>query len=69
MVTKEQIQESFRPYMKLVLLVAESSLPSDQFKAFRTILLDQFGESGWGKELDRLLQGNGMRGRARHGQE
>jgi hypothetical protein len=34
-----------------VLLVAQSSLPESQFKAFRQIFLDEFGKSGLEKEL------------------
>ena len=46
-----------------ILLVAESSLPATQFKAFRRITLNAFGNNGIGKELDRLFGNN----TARHG--
>jgi len=35
--------------------VAESSLPASQFKAFRQIFLDEFGQSGLEKELVRVF--------------
>lgn len=38
-----------------VLLVAQSSLPESQFKAFRQLFLDEFGKGGLEKELARVL--------------
>lgn len=38
-----------------VLLIAESSLPSNQFQAYRKLLLNEFGKSGLEGELERLL--------------
>lgn len=38
-----------------VLLVAQSSLPESQFRAFKKIFLDEFGQSGLEKELVRVF--------------
>ena len=38
-----------------VLLVAQSSLPESQYKAFRQIFLDEFGKGGLEKELVRVF--------------
>lgn len=38
-----------------VLLVAESSLPESQFKAFRQIFLNEFGKGGLEKELEKII--------------
>lgn len=35
-----------------VLLVAQSSLPESQYKAFRQIFLDEFGKGGLERELE-----------------
>ena len=49
-----------------ILLIAQSSMSEHQFKAFRTLVLDELGERGLEKELRRLfmekqqgLDGNG----------
>ena len=38
-----------------VLLLAQAALPEHQFKAFRTLVLDEFGQSGLEKELARVV--------------
>ncbi|MBF5038932.1 hypothetical protein INP77_05435 [Methylophilus sp. 13] len=38
----------------MVLLVAESSLPENQFRAFRKFLLIQFGDKGLEGELQKI---------------
>lgn len=38
-----------------VLLVAQSSLPESQFKAFRQIFLNEFGKGGLEKELEKVI--------------
>ena len=38
-----------------VLLVAQSALAPEQFKAFRRVFLDEFGNSGLVKELQGLF--------------
>ena len=38
-----------------VLLLAQASLPASQFEAFRKLFLDQFGRSGFQKDLEAVL--------------
>jgi len=51
-----------------ILLVAESSLPEPQFKAFRTLFLDEFGRNGLESELQAILDDHGSE-LDRNGQE
>jgi hypothetical protein len=55
-VTKEHIDQLINPRINQLLLVAETALPPSQFQAFRKITLNEFGNSGLGKELDRLFK-------------
>ncbi len=47
-----------------VLRIAEAALPETQFRAFRGLLLDEFGREGLEKDLEWLMaereQGNGQ---------
>lgn len=43
-------------HLNKVLLIAESSLSGSQFKAYRKLILDEFGQGGFGKELDRIIK-------------
>lgn len=47
-----------------VLRIAEAALPETQFRAFRGLVLDEFGREGLEKDLERLMaereQGNGQ---------
>ena len=49
---------------KRVLSIAEAALPEAQFRAFRGLLLDEFGREGLERDLERLMaereQGNGQ---------
>jgi len=56
MVTKNDIEQAIRPHLNRVLLVAESALSMSQFKAFRKLTLDEFGNRGLGKELENVLK-------------
>lgn len=58
MVNKEEILQVINIPLKQILLVAESSLPPNQFQAFRKFTLDAFGKNGLGKELDRIFKNN-----------
>jgi hypothetical protein len=49
-----------------LLLVAQTALPASQFEAFRKIVLDEFGKSGFQQELEDAL--NWHHGKARSGQ-
>lgn len=51
----QMIMELLNARKKRVLLVAQSSLPESQFKAFRQIFLDEFGKSGLEKDLEKVL--------------
>jgi hypothetical protein len=56
MVTKENIEQLINMHLSQLLLVAETALPSNQFQAFRKITLNEFGNNGLGKELERLFR-------------
>jgi hypothetical protein len=56
MVTKEEIMELVRMHLSRVLLMAESSLSESQFKAYRKLVLDEFGQSGLDKELEAIFK-------------
>ena len=47
-----------------VLRIAEAALPETQFRAFRGLLLDEFGRDGLERDLERLIaerdEGNGQ---------
>ena len=64
MVTKEEIMELVRMHLNRVLLMAESSLSESQFKAYRKLVLDEFGQSGLDKELDTIFKKGVQRERA-----
>lgn len=55
MVNREHLEQLLNNRLTRLLLVAETALPASQFQAFRKIVLDEFGKSGLGKELDRLF--------------
>jgi len=42
--------------VKRLLDIAELSLPQDKYQIFRKITLDEFGKSGFVKELERVLR-------------
>ena len=68
MVTKGRIEEILKPRLNYILLVAESSLHESQFRAFRKLVLDCFGKSGFEKDLARIFEGE-FQGKDRDGQE
>jgi len=55
MVDREQIQKLISTKLTRVLLVAEAAIPASQFQAYRKFVLDEFGNNGLSKELDRLF--------------
>ncbi|RNC67412.1 MAG: hypothetical protein ED859_14765 [Desulfuromonadales bacterium] len=55
MVTKEHIDNLINPRLNRVLLIVQTALSESQFQACRKLILDEFGKSGLGKELDRLF--------------
>lgn len=58
MVTKDRIEQLINLHLNQLLLVAETALPPSQFQAFRKVTLNEFGNNGFGKELDRLFKDN-----------
>ena len=64
MVTLPAILALLNPRKNRVLRFAEAALPETQFRAFRGLLLDEFGREGLEKDLERLVaereQGNGQ---------
>ena len=52
---KEEIERLLNPHLNRLLLVAEVALPPNQFQAFRKVALDEFGNNGFGKDLDKLF--------------
>jgi hypothetical protein len=56
MVNQEHIMQLVNARVKKVLDLAALSLPQDKFLLFRKLTLDEFGKSGLGKELERVLR-------------
>ena len=56
MVSKQQILDLLNMHLGRVLRVAQAALPKEQFLAFRRATLDEFGRSGFGRGLTRLLE-------------
>ena len=54
MVTLQQVLDVLNPRKKQILLVAESSLAESQFRAFRTLMLNELGRDGLERDLERL---------------
>lgn len=54
MVRKGDVLKLVHGHVTHVLLVAQASLPSSQFQAFRTVVLNEFGRNGLEGELERL---------------
>ncbi len=53
--THDQIIQLVNVRLNQVLRVAESSLAATQYRAFRRVVLDEFGRKGFGRDLARLL--------------
>lgn len=68
MVTRELIEKLIGKRLSEVLLIAEAALPQSQFQAFRKLTLDQFGNSGLGKDLDEAFGRTKSQRWARDGQ-
>ena len=54
MVKRAEVLKLVHGHVTHVLLVAQASLPSSQFQAFRTVVLNEFGRNGLEGELERL---------------
>ena len=55
MIDQEQIHKLISAKLTRVLLVAETALPASQFQAYRIFVLDEFGNNGLRKELDKIF--------------
>ena len=51
----ESILDALNARKNQVLLVAQAALPQSQFEAFRKLFVDQFGRSGFQRELEAVL--------------
>ncbi len=55
MVNFDEVMDAINARIGRVLLYGEASLPESQFKAFRKLILDEFGHSGLRGDLARLF--------------
>ena len=55
MVSKDEVIKAVNGRINRLLTLAEAALPHSQFKAFRRLVLDEFGKSGLETELERLF--------------
>ena len=63
---RDAIQEKLNAHLNRVLTAAEIGIPKkNQYQAFRTFALDEFGNQGFLPELDALIT---QHGQARNGQ-
>lgn len=69
MVALAAILDAINASKNQVLLLAQAALPEHQFKAFRKLLLDEFGQKGLEKELARIYAEDRQQGRDRNGRE
>ena len=69
MVTLHVVLDMVNGRINRALLLAQASLPEHQFKAFRTLLLDEFGQKGLESELARAFAEDRQHGKDRHGRE
>jgi len=63
MVRQEDIERLINMRLNQLLLVAETALPLNQFQAFRKITLNEFGNNGLGKDMERLFREIQQKGR------
>ena len=56
MIDPREVIELVNQHVNRTLTVAEAALPPEQFKAFRKLMLDEFGHRGLASELLTLLQ-------------
>jgi len=58
MIDENDVMDLVNKRLNRLLLIAESSLQSSQFRAFRKLTLDEFGRNGLGKDLRQLANDN-----------
>jgi hypothetical protein len=66
MVTRQEIEELVNNKLTYILYLGQSSLSEHQFKAFKKLVLDAFGEKGLGMELERLFNKSERHGTGRN---
>jgi len=69
MVTLQTVLELLNRRKNDALLLAESSLPESQYRAFRKVFLNIFGKDGLEGELCELFVEDDRKDRHRHGRE
>lgn len=69
MVTLRMVLDMINARKNRALLLAQAALPEHQFKAFRTLLLDEFGQKGLEAELARVFSEDRQQEKDRNGQE
>jgi hypothetical protein len=69
MVTLQAILDVVNARKNRTLLLAQAALPEHQFKAFRTLLLDEFGQKGLESELARIYAEDRQQGKDGNGWE
>ena len=69
MVTLHAILAAINAHKNRTLLFAQAALPEHQFRAFKTLFLDEFGQKGLEKELARLYAEENQLGRKWNGLE
>jgi hypothetical protein len=55
-VTPQDFIKLLNPRIKRILDIAEASLPPERYRAFRRVVLNEFGWSGMEEQLKSLLQ-------------
>lgn len=69
MVTLAAILNALNSRKNRTLLLAQAALPEHQFKAFKTLFLDEFGQKGLESELARIFAEDRHLGTDRNGRE
>lgn len=69
MVTLDTVLQVINGRKARTLLLAQAALPEHQFKAFKTLFLDEFGQKGLEKELARVYAEDRQQGMGRNGRE
>ncbi|SHJ66784.1 hypothetical protein SAMN02745165_02889 [Malonomonas rubra DSM 5091] len=54
MFDRDKIATLINKRVNRVLQYAEASLPQSQFRAFRKLVLDEFGDNGMAKDLNKM---------------
>ena len=67
MVNSQEIINLLNSRINRVLRMAQAALPEHQFEAYRKLVLDEFGNGGFYKDLERLFRENHFKERT--GQE